>query len=79
MKFVRVYTGDDNESHVEVIEPVFSDRDGTRTTVEVANAVSFAHRPRPHRLRTPPTAQASEVDLPQPLEAVGGASAGECS
>ncbi len=45
MKFVRVYTGDDNESHVEVIEPEFSDRDGTRTAVETANAVSFAHRP----------------------------------
>jgi len=45
MKFVRVYTGDDNESHVEVIEPEFSDRDGTRTTPETANKVSFVQRP----------------------------------
>lgn len=45
MKFVRVYTGDDNESHVEVIEPEFSNRDGTRTMVEATNAISFAHRP----------------------------------
>jgi hypothetical protein len=52
--------------------------DSTRKSIAVLS-VSFAHRPRPHRLRTPPTAQAIEVDLPQSLEAVGGASAGECS
>ena len=45
MKFVRVYTGPDNESHTEVIEPPFSDRDGARTEAETATAITFAHRP----------------------------------
>jgi hypothetical protein len=44
MKFVRIYTGDDNESHVEPYEPEFPDRNGTRTIVEAATSVSFVHR-----------------------------------
>jgi hypothetical protein len=44
MKFVRIYTGDDNESHVEPYEPEFPDRNGTRTIVETATNVSFVHR-----------------------------------
>jgi hypothetical protein len=45
MKFVRVYTGPDNESHTDVIEPPFSERDGTRTALEGATGVMFAQRP----------------------------------
>ena len=46
--------------------------DSTRKSIAVLS-VSFAHRPRP------PRQDAIEVDLPQSLQAVGGASAGECS
>ena len=45
MQFVRVYTGDDNESHVEPYEPDFPERDGTRTLIETATQVSFIKRP----------------------------------
>jgi hypothetical protein len=45
MKFVRVYTGPDNESHTEVYEPSFSEREGTRTALEGATGVMFAQRP----------------------------------
>ena len=40
MKFVRVYTGPDNQSHVEPYEPDFGERDGTRTALEGATGVS---------------------------------------
>lgn len=45
MKFVRVYTGDDGESHVEILQPSFSERNGTRTALEVASGVTFTQRP----------------------------------
>ncbi|MDA0350920.1 MAG: hypothetical protein O3A10_01760 [Chloroflexi bacterium] len=45
MKFVRVYTGPDNESHTEVIHPEFPERDGTRTIPQDAVSVSFIQRP----------------------------------
>ncbi len=45
MKFVRVYTGSDNQSHVEPYEPDFGERDGTRTALEGATGVMYAHRP----------------------------------
>ena len=45
MKFVRVYTGPDNESHTELREPTFADSDGTRTALEEATGIIFAERP----------------------------------
>ena len=45
MKFVRVYTGPDNESHTELREPTFADGYGTRTTLEEATGIIFAERP----------------------------------
>ena len=45
--------------------------DSTRKSIAVVS-VSFAHRPRP------PRQYAIEVDLSQSLQAVGGASAGDC-
>lgn len=45
MKFVRIYTGPDNESHIEQYEPSLTERDGTRTAVEGATGVVFAQRP----------------------------------
>ena len=45
MKFVRVYTGSDDESHTEGIEPAFTERDGARTALEGASGVIFAKRP----------------------------------
>jgi len=44
MKFVRVYTGSDNESHTEVIEPPFAEGDGTRTALEGTTGIIFAQR-----------------------------------
>ena len=44
MKFMRVYTGDDGESHLEELSPEFTDREGTRTAAQDANGISFAHR-----------------------------------
>ena len=44
MKFVRVYTGSDGESHFEQRPFEFED-DGGRTAVEETRGVSFAERP----------------------------------
>lgn len=44
MKFVRVYTGPDNESHTEIIEPEFTERDGAQTALEAATGVTFLKR-----------------------------------
>ena len=44
MKFVRIYTGPDNESHTEVLDRAFTDGDGTRTELEATSGIIFAHR-----------------------------------
>ena len=44
MKFVRVYTGSDGESHFEQRTFEFED-DGGRTAVEESHGVAFAERP----------------------------------
>jgi len=41
---MRVYTGDDGESHLEELSPEFTDREGTRTPPQQANGITFAHR-----------------------------------
>lgn len=44
MKFMRVYTGDDGESHVEELSSEFTDREDTRTALQQANGIVFAQR-----------------------------------
>lgn len=47
MKLVRVYTGDDNESHLDIkdeSELNYTERDGTRTAVEGVTGALFAIR-----------------------------------
>jgi quercetin dioxygenase-like cupin family protein len=47
MKIVRVYTGKDNESHLEIIDQAdldYVERDGTRTAVRTVTGVQFALR-----------------------------------
>lgn len=47
MKLVRSYTGDDEESHVEVMEQAslpFVERDGTRSPLVEAVGAEFAYR-----------------------------------
>lgn len=41
---MRVYTGEDGESHLEEMSPEFSDREGTRTQLQRARGITFAHR-----------------------------------
>ena len=36
MKLVRIYTGDDNESHIEEQPIDFAEREGMRSAVEAA-------------------------------------------
>jgi hypothetical protein len=43
-KLIRIYTGEDAESHIEHVEFEFNDRDGTRTTMQAATGVTFARR-----------------------------------
>lgn len=47
MKLVRIYTGDDGESHVEPMDQSefpYAERDGTRTEPIPAASVQFAYR-----------------------------------
>ncbi len=47
MKLVRAYTGDDNESHLEIMDQGdfnYVERDGTRTAVETVTGAQFALR-----------------------------------
>ena len=48
MKIVRVYTGEDGKSHLEIIDQDefdYVDRGGLRTAVETATGTQFARRP----------------------------------
>jgi len=45
MKLVRIYTGDDNESHIEERPIDFNEREGMRSAVEAAEGVLFVKRP----------------------------------
>ncbi len=45
MKRIRIYTGADNESHIEELPLAFTERDGTRTALEGAESVQFIRRP----------------------------------
>jgi hypothetical protein len=47
MKLVRVYTGDDGESHLDITDEAdftYVERDGTRTAVEAVTGAQFAMR-----------------------------------
>ena len=48
MKLVRIYTGDDNESHIEVHDQKeyfeFTERNNTRTKIQDVDGICFAHR-----------------------------------
>ncbi|MEQ8194311.1 MAG: hypothetical protein RIB59_07460 [Rhodospirillales bacterium] len=48
MKLVRIYTGDDNESHIEVHDQKkyfeFTERNNTRTKIEKSHGIIFAKR-----------------------------------
>lgn len=44
MKRMRIYTGDDGESHIEEHPIVFAERDGTRSVPEEATAVTWVTR-----------------------------------
>ena len=47
MKLVRIYTRDDNESHLDIMDQGdldYVEREGTRTAVESATGVQFAMR-----------------------------------
>lgn len=47
MKIVRVFTGDDGESHIEVTDETelsYVERDGTRTAVQMVSGAQFAIR-----------------------------------
>jgi hypothetical protein len=47
MKLVRIYTRDDNESHLDIMDQTdldYVERDGTRTAVQSATGTQFAMR-----------------------------------
>ncbi len=48
MKLVRIYTGDDNESHIEIHDQKaflnFTERNNTRTALEKTTGIIFATR-----------------------------------
>jgi len=47
MKLVRIYTGDDGESHLDITDDAdldFVERDGTRTAVQSVTGAQFALR-----------------------------------
>jgi len=48
MKLVRIFTGDDNESHIEIHDQQeyfdFTERNNTRTALEKAHGIIFATR-----------------------------------
>ena len=47
MKIVRVYTGDDGESHLDITDEAnltYVERDGTRTAVQDVSGAQFAMR-----------------------------------
>jgi hypothetical protein len=51
MKLVRIYTGDDGESHLDITDGVdldFVERDGTRTAVHPVTGAQFAIRKEGH-------------------------------
>ena len=45
MKRIRIYTGADNESHLEELPLAFTEREGSRTALEGAVSVQFIRRP----------------------------------
>ena len=44
MKRVRIYDGDDGQSHVETVAFEFTEREGTRTVSQPADSVAFYER-----------------------------------
>ena len=45
MKRIRVFTGADNESHLEELALDLTEREGTRTAPQATSSISFAERP----------------------------------
>jgi hypothetical protein len=45
VKRIRIYTGDDGESHFEELPLVWTEREGQRTAVQAADFVQFVKRP----------------------------------